>query len=75
MSGRLLEREAVLAAIGRLLDQAADGRGGVLFLVGETGLGKTTMLEAAIEKGRRRFRVGVGQADVVEASLPFGIFA
>ena len=58
-----------------LLDQAADGRGGVLFLVGETGLGETTMLEAAIEKGRGRFRVGVGQADVAEASLPFGILA
>jgi DNA-binding CsgD family transcriptional regulator len=75
MSARLLERERVLAAIGRRLDQAADGRGGVLFLVGEAGFGKTSMLEAAIEQGRRRFRVGVGRADVVEASLPFGILA
>ncbi len=33
------------------------------------------MLEAAIDMGRRRFRVGVGRADVVEASLPFGILA
>jgi DNA-binding CsgD family transcriptional regulator len=75
MSARLLEREGVLAAMGGLLDQAADGRGGVLFLVGEAGLGKTTMLEAAIAMGRRRFRVGVGRADVVEGSLPFGILA
>ncbi len=75
MSAGLLERERVLAAIKRRLDQAADGRGGVLFLVGDAGLGKTTMLEAAIEQGRRRFRVGIGRADALEARLPFGILA
>ena len=75
MSAGLLEREPVLAAIERRLDQAVEGRGGVLFLVGEAGLGKTTMLEAAIEMGQRRFRVGAGRADVVEGRLPFGILA
>ncbi len=75
MSAGLLERERVLAAIERRLDQAAEGRGGVLFLIGEAGLGKTTTLEAAIERSRRRFRVGVGRADALEARLPFGILA
>jgi DNA-binding CsgD family transcriptional regulator len=75
VSAGLLERERVLAAIERRLDQAAGGRGGALLLVGEAGLGKTTMLEAAIEQGGRRFRVGVGRADALEARLPFGILA
>ncbi|HUJ56768.1 MAG TPA: AAA family ATPase [Gaiellaceae bacterium] len=43
----LLGREAELAEIRRLLDDARDGRSGVLALVGEAGIGKSSLLEEA----------------------------
>lgn len=69
----MAERSEVLAALGRLLDDAGEGRGGALFVVGAAGLGKTTVLEHAISRARPRFAVGVGRGDQVEAVLPFGL--
>src|SRR5581483_5460071 len=43
----LLGREGELNRIRRLLDDARDGRSGVLALVGEAGIGKSALLEAA----------------------------
>jgi len=43
----LLGREGELDRIRRLLDDARDGRSGVLALVGEAGIGKSALLEAA----------------------------
>ena len=57
----------------QLLDRAADGQGGVLFIVGDAGLGKTTMLEYALSLAEGRFRFAVGRGDRVEATLPFGL--
>ncbi len=69
----MAERGDVLDALERLLDDAAKGRGGALFVVGTAGLGKTTVLEHAITVARPRFAVGVGRGDQVEAMLPFGL--
>jgi tetratricopeptide (TPR) repeat protein len=69
----MAERGDVLSAVGRLLDDASEGRGGALFVVGPAGLGKTTILEHAITMARPRFAVGVGRGDQVEAVLPFGL--
>ena len=52
MLGREREREA----LGRLLDDGRAGRGGVLVVHGEPGIGKTALLEFAVETGRE-FRV------------------
>jgi hypothetical protein len=38
------EREAAIAAVESALDDARAGHGRALFLVGEAGLGKMTML-------------------------------
>lgn len=73
MSAVMLERDAVMAAVRSLLRDALGGRGGVLFVVGEAGLGKTTLLQYAAAVAGNRFRTGIGQADVAEAALPFGL--
>jgi DNA-binding CsgD family transcriptional regulator len=56
-SGRaLLGREREREALDRLLDGGRAGRGGVLVVHGEPGIGKTALLECAVETGRE-FRV------------------
>lgn len=47
MSAVMLERDGVMAAVRGLLRDALGGRGGALFVVGEAGLGKTTVLQYA----------------------------
>ena len=69
----MAERGDVLAALERLLDDAREGRGGALFVVGSAGLGKTTVLDYALTVAKPRFAVGVGRGDRVEAVLPFGL--
>jgi len=75
MSTAIAERAGVMAAVRQLLEAAADGHGGALFIVGEAGLGKTTMLEYALRLAGERFRIGVGRGDRVEAALPFGLIS
>src|SRR5262245_12347080 len=47
MSAVMLERDAVMAAARGPLRDALGGRGGTLFVAGEAGLGKTTVLRHA----------------------------
>jgi DNA-binding winged helix-turn-helix (wHTH) protein len=56
-------READLARLGRLYDLAAQGRRQVVFVTGEAGIGKTTLVEAfaAEVAGRRGGLVARGQ--------------
>jgi DNA-binding CsgD family transcriptional regulator/tetratricopeptide (TPR) repeat protein len=69
----LVERDAPLGAIQQLLARAATGRGGALFVIGQAGLGKTSVLGWAVDAARAVFKVGAGRADVAEAMLPFGV--
>jgi len=71
----MLEREAVIAATGALLEEAGEGRGGCLFVVGESGLGKTAALQAAIEHTAGGVRVGLARGDTMEQLIPFGMFS
>jgi DNA-binding CsgD family transcriptional regulator len=70
---QIWERDGTLRAIERLLSEAREGRGRSLFIVGEAGLGKTTMVERAFAAGRDQFRVTIGRGDAAESSLPFGV--
>jgi len=54
--GQLLGREREGEALDRLLDGGRAGRGGVLVVHGEPGIGKTALLQRAVETGRE-FRV------------------
>jgi DNA-binding CsgD family transcriptional regulator len=69
---RLLEREAALAGAGAVLERARGGEGAALFVLGDAGAGKTSILEAA-RRSAAGFATGEGRGSVVEASLPFGI--
>ena len=64
--GRRAEREA----IGRLLEAARAGYGGVLVVHGEPGVGKTALLEYAVETARS-FRVARAVGVEGEMDLPY----
>jgi DNA-binding CsgD family transcriptional regulator len=72
--GELRERDGARARIEEVLSSARGGGGTVLGLIGEAGLGKTSLLEEAIERGRALgFRVALARGDSAESSLPFGL--
>ncbi|MBO0894038.1 MAG: AAA family ATPase, partial [Acidimicrobiales bacterium] len=71
----LTEREATVGALRALLDEAVAGRGRALFVIGEAGLGKTTLLDHTVMLADNRLAVGIGRADVAEAALPFGLLS
>jgi AAA ATPase domain/Bacterial regulatory proteins, luxR family len=69
----LLGRQSERELLGRLLEAARGGRGGVLVVHGEAGVGKTALLEDAVAAGRE-FRaartVGVeGEMELAYAAL------
>ncbi|HUE26223.1 MAG TPA: AAA family ATPase [Solirubrobacteraceae bacterium] len=68
--GQLLGREDEREALDRLLDRARDGRGGVLVVRGEPGIGKTALLEYAVEASSE-FRVARTVGVESEMELPF----
>ncbi len=55
-AGRLLGRQRERAVLERLLDTARDGHGAVLVVHGDPGVGKTALLEYAVDVGQD-FRV------------------
>ena len=61
-----------MAAIALVLERARAGQGQALFVIGEAGLGKTSVLERARELAGG-FAVGVGRGQAIEATLHFGI--
>jgi DNA-binding CsgD family transcriptional regulator len=71
----LWERDAVLAAVERTMRSALAGHGSTLFIAGDAGLGKTTVVEHARDSagGDLGFSIGLGRGDVAEAVLPFGV--
>jgi DNA-binding CsgD family transcriptional regulator len=68
--GRLLGREREREVLDRLLDDVRGGRGGVLVVHGEAGIGKTALLEYAVEAARG-FRVARTSGVEWEMELPF----
>jgi ATP/maltotriose-dependent transcriptional regulator MalT len=68
----VFEREGVLAAIALVLERARAGQGQALFVIGEAGLGKTSVLELARAQASG-FAVGLGRGQAMEATLHFGI--
>ncbi|HVM01685.1 MAG TPA: AAA family ATPase [Acidimicrobiales bacterium] len=75
MRHQLLEREEVLALLERALERLRAGVGGVHFIVGEPGLGKTALLEATAGLGGRAVRVVRASGSAMEVDVPFGLVA
>jgi DNA-binding CsgD family transcriptional regulator len=66
----LLGRERERKVLDRLLDGARTGRGGVLVAHGEPGVGKTALVEYAVEAGQR-FRIARTAGIEADMELPF----
>jgi DNA-binding CsgD family transcriptional regulator len=70
----LLERDTPLSAVRDGIDAVAAGEGGVLFVVGPAGIGKTSVLAAAREMAAEAgFRVVSAVGTPMEAGLPYGL--
>jgi DNA-binding CsgD family transcriptional regulator len=70
----LLERERELTCLGGRLDAARGGVGGLVVVEGAPGLGKTSLLRAAVSEGRQRgFEVARARGAELEREWPFGI--
>jgi DNA-binding CsgD family transcriptional regulator len=70
----LLERERELALIERVLDGAVDRDARVVMIEGEAGVGKSTLLARAGERGHARgLRVLDARGGVLERTLGFGV--
>jgi DNA-binding CsgD family transcriptional regulator/tetratricopeptide (TPR) repeat protein len=68
----LLERDALLGRLDGLVDEAVATRGHLVFLGGEAGVGKTTVVRALQERATERLTVRVGHCDNVAASAALG---
>ncbi|MFH8981700.1 AAA family ATPase [Streptomyces varsoviensis] len=67
---RLVARERERTEVDRLLGSAAAGRGGALVVAGEAGIGKTALLDSAVE-GLEGFAVLRGAGAEFERDLPY----
>ena len=65
-------REAEIAVLGDALERAQSGRRAVVLIEGEAGIGKTRLLDVALEDARRRgMQVAAGRAEELEGMRPF----
>ena len=67
----LLEREPLLGELARLLTEARRGRGRVALLVGEAGIGKTSLAEAFCAEAAPIVRTYWGTCDPLDPPRPF----
>jgi predicted ATPase len=70
----LLEREGQLSALNEALASAAAGRGKVVFVGGEAGVGKTALLQRFCEEHRKSVRLLWGACDSLFTPRPLGPF-
>lgn len=70
---KLLERGQALDAVQQSLEQARSGTGNALFVLGEAGLGKTSVLEAARRAAAGRLHLAAARGEAMEELLPFGV--
>src|SRR5476649_1574890 len=68
--GQLIGREREFEVLDRLLDGVRCGRGGVLVVDGEAGVGKTALLEYAVEAAPE-FRIARTSGGEADMELPF----
>jgi DNA-binding CsgD family transcriptional regulator/tetratricopeptide (TPR) repeat protein len=71
----LLERDGQLASLQEALASAAAGHGKLVFVGGEAGVGKTTLVRRFCTGQRRSARVAWGACDALFAPRPLGPFA
>ena len=68
----MVDREAEIQAVAGCLDRAASGSGGVLFLSGDAGVGKSRLARQATAMATERgFHVLIGRATESAVPVPF----
>ncbi len=67
---RLLEREDELEALGGALDAASGGRGSLVFVGGEAGIGKTSLVRALRSRLEDRAVFVVGACEPLSVPVP-----
>ena len=67
--GRLVGREPELASLAELVEDAGAGRGRVVLLTGEAGIGKTSLAEA-VEAMARELRFDIAWGRCSSAEMP-----
>src|ERR671925_1577397 len=74
-SRRFVGRGAELAEIAQRLDALSKGEGGAICIIGEPGIGKTSLIaEALALADGRGYRTLSGRAAEFESDMPFGLF-
>jgi DNA-binding CsgD family transcriptional regulator len=68
----LLERDSFLTDLTTLLHEATAGQGHVVFLSGEAGVGKTTLIKEFCRTVAHNARVAVGACDPLSTPRPLG---
>jgi AAA ATPase domain len=69
-------REAEIAVLREAMDRVASGQLVVVLIEGEAGIGKTRLLNEALEEARDRgMQVAAGWAEELEQTRPFGLVA
>lgn len=72
---RLVGRGAELAELGLLLDGLRKGDNGAVYVTGEPGIGKTSLIaELLVRADERGYRTLSGRAAEFESDLPFAVF-
>jgi ATP/maltotriose-dependent transcriptional regulator MalT len=72
VDGRLLERDAELEVLVRAVDHASEGRSSVVLLLGEAGIGKTSLVRTFVDSVADQARVLVGSCDDLLTPRTFG---
>src|SRR5512140_3065526 len=68
-------RAAELSTLAAALSDADAGHGRTIFVVGESGIGKTRLVSAFAEQAAQRgFTVATGRAYPVETGVPYAVF-
>jgi class 3 adenylate cyclase len=70
----LLDREPELESLGQRLDALQDGQGGVVFIVGDLGIGKTALLAEMQRLAQGRAAVLTGFCAASPAPIPYEPF-
>lgn len=68
----VLERDDAEFVLHQALAEARAGRGGLVLVAGEAGMGKTTLVRAFVDRAAGRPRVLQGACDPVAAGRPLG---
>jgi DNA-binding CsgD family transcriptional regulator len=72
---QLLGRAGEVDVLRAALDAVADGESRVLVVSGEPGIGKTRLVEVAVDEARRRrVETLTGRATELEGDVPLGLF-